>query len=460
MKLLSLLTIAAASLGLARQMGAAPRDTPPPAPRADLHPGLRALYETPLQDFGLDAALFDELWRVWTGPARRRAARASAAERRAMTLERYGLFTDPDRGSDVPVAFAERGDGRWALNCLGCHSGQLDGVLVHGLGGSTFDFQLLVRDLIALRARRGLPLSMQEQGMAIFPLGGASGVTNAQGFSVVLAAFRHGDLSFSEEPTPLGEELARAAVADLDAPPLWHLSTRSRLYLDGYVAKDPRVPMQFSLGLEMEPARVEALEPAYQDIWRWMESLEPPTWPHEVDMELAATGAAIFRRACARCHGTAGDYPERRVPLDVVGTDALRARSMPRAFREFMSQSWLTRFGEVDVELDPEGYVAPPLDGIWASAPYFHNGSVPTLWHVLHPDDRPEAWRRVGGGYDAERVGLAIEERDERPRGLDPAERRTWVDTAREGRSAGGHRFPGRLAEEERRALLEYLKTL
>ena len=66
----------------------------------------------------------------------------------------------------------------------------------------------------------------------------------------------------------------------------------------------------------------------------------------------------------------------------------------------------------------------------------------------------------VGGDHDAERVGLVIEERDGRPRGLDPAERRAWVDTTRAGRSAEGHRFPERLTEEERRALLEYLKTL
>ena len=69
-------------------------------------------------------------------------------------------------------------------------------------------------------------------------------------------------------------------------------------------------------------------------------------------------------------------------------------------------------------------------------------------------------WRRVGGGYDAERVGLSIEERDRPPDDLDPAEQRAWVDTARVGRSAEGHRFPARLTEEERRALLEYLKTL
>jgi hypothetical protein len=60
--------------------------------------------------------------------------------------------------------------------------------------------------------------------------------------------------------------------------------------------------------------------------------------------------------------------------------------------------------------LKPFGYVAPPLYGTWQSAPYFHNGSVPTIWDVLKPSDRPKIWQRqytepgIGGknrGYDA-----------------------------------------------------------
>ena len=58
---------------------------------------------------------------------------------------------------------------------------------------------------------------------------------------------------------------------------------------------------------------------------------------------------------------------------------------------------------------DPGGYVPPPLDGIWASAPYFHNGSVPTVWHVLHPDERPKVWLRSEDGYDFKSVGLEFE---------------------------------------------------
>ena len=59
--------------------------------------------------------------------------------------------------------------------------------------------------------------------------------------------------------------------------------------------------------------------------------------------------------------------------------------------------------------IEPTGYVAPPLYGAWANAPFFHNGSVPDLWGVLKPSDRPAVWKRpyspagVGGknqGYD------------------------------------------------------------
>ena len=44
--------------------------------------------------------------------------------------------------------------------------------------------------------------------------------------------------------------------------------------------------------------------------------------------------------------------------------------------------------------IEPTGYVAPPLYGAWANAPYFHNGSVPNLWGVLKPADRPKVWKR------------------------------------------------------------------
>ncbi len=62
-----------------------------------------------------------------------------------------------------------------------------------------------------------------------------------------------------------------------------------------------------------------------------------------------------------------------------------------------------------NIWIEPFGYIAPPLYGVWASAPYLHNSSVPTLWDVLKPSDRPKVWQRrqtepnnigTNAGYD------------------------------------------------------------
>ena len=105
--------------------------------------------------------------------------------------------------------------------------------------------------------------------------------------------------------------------------------------------------------------------------------------------------------------------------------------------------------------------MAPPLDGVWASAPYFHNGSVPTLWHVLNPDKRPTIWRRVAEPMDQERIGLIVEELKEMPADIKSSyERQQFFDTRSFGKSSAGHDFPAELDTQQRRAVLEYLKTL
>jgi hypothetical protein len=105
--------------------------------------------------------------------------------------------------------------------------------------------------------------------------------------------------------------------------------------------------------------------------------------------------------------------------------------------------------------------VAPPLYGVWASAPYLHNGSVPTLWHLFHSDRRPVVWTRTEDGYDQQRVGLEFTEVSELPADADtPAERRHYFDSRIPGKSAAGHEFPEELSEDEKTAVMEYLKTL
>ncbi|MEZ6014636.1 MAG: c-type cytochrome [Planctomycetota bacterium] len=449
-------TTLALALALAAPF-AAPSHGDAPSPAR----GLKLLYGKAYQGFGVTIDEFDRLWTVWPKDLRRAAEAADDAGRRALALERYGLPLDPERGSATPVAFAESAPGEWTLSCLACHGGDVRGQYVPGLGNSRFAFQTLVRDVLWLRRKDKRAFSEQDEGMALATLNASDGTTNAQVFSAVFLAFRDRNL---ERQQPPDEELLQSLVEhDLDAPPLWNVRYKSRLYCDGYVGKDARVMMQFALALENDGATVRGFEGDFAHVQAWIESLEAPRWPGTVKDSLVARGEEVFLESCARCHGTYGPdatYPEKRVAREDIGTDSVRLDGLPRGFKERLKGSWLARFGKVPVDVDADGYVAPPLHGIWASAPYFHNGSVPTLWHVLHPSSRPVAWRRDPTGYDAQRVGLLVEERDAPPALERADERRRWFDTRYRGKGAQGHDYPAQLDEAQRRALLEYLKTL
>ena len=151
------------------------------------------------------------------------------------------------------------------------------------------------------------------------------------------------------------------------------------------------------------------------------------------------------------------------VAIDVIGTDRVRFDALSSQHRAAYGESWFAHFGKQDTLTKPAGYVAPPLDGIWASAPYFHNGSVPTLWHLLRPAERPAVWRRTSVvGYDQQKVGLEIETFDKLPAAAveNHRLRREYFQTKAFGKSAAGHDFVEELSDEEKAAVLEYLKTL
>jgi mono/diheme cytochrome c family protein len=99
-------------------------------------------------------------------------------------------------------------------------------------------------------------------------------------------------------------------------------------------------------------------------------------------------------------------------------------------------------------------YKARPLDGIWATAPYLHNGSVPTLYDLLRdPKDRPASFNIGTRAYDPVKAGYATD--------AGAAGNGFTFNTAAHGNSNQGHDYNvGKLTEEERLALLEYLKSL
>jgi mono/diheme cytochrome c family protein len=222
--------------------------------------------------------------------------------------------------------------------------------------------------------------------------------------------------------------------------------------------------MQFMLLPTNSQKTVYGWEDDFKAILEWIESVPVPKYTGPIDAKLAERGRAVFEANCSSCHGTYGPngkYEQQTIPWEEVRTDKTRLDALTPEHRRWMKSGWMSRYGEDQVVEDPQGYVAPPLDGIWASAPYFHNGSVPTLWHVLHPDQRPKVWKRTEDGYDHTRVGLEIKEFPSVPSDVKAvAHKRRYFDTSLPAKSAGGHTFPDKLSEDEKRAVLEYLKTL
>ena len=100
-------------------------------------------------------------------------------------------------------------------------------------------------------------------------------------------------------------------------------------------------------------------------------------------------------------------------------------------------------------------YEARVLQGIWAAAPFLHNGSVPTLQDLLKPAaQRPKAFK-LGPAYDIAKVGLAADQT-----AFDFTLHTTGCEDRASGDSNCGHEYGTGLAPSEKRALLEYLKTL
>jgi mono/diheme cytochrome c family protein len=412
----------------------------------------------------LDDEVFDELWTTWEEPLRSRAAAADPATRRRLALERYGLLSRPDApGRPLQYVVGERG--AWTMSCLACHQGQVGGVAIPGVPNSNYALETLTEEVRLVKVRQRKPLGHMDLGSLLLPLGTTAGTTNAVIFGVALMRHRDADLAIVQRPPRFD-----LVHHDMDAPAWWHYRRRRSLYIDGFAPKGHRMLMQFLLVKENGPERFREWADEFRDIEAWILSLEPPRWPGPVDRGLADRGAVVFADHCAGCHGTPGprgSYPDRVVPIAEVATDRVRLDSLTAKDRGDLNASWFGHYGAdrdaggLAGREEPMGYVAPPLDGVWATAPYLHNGSVPTLWHLLRPAARPVVWRRTPTGYDEARVGLEVEELADLPaEKLPSAARRTYFDTRKPGKSAAGHDFPDVLDDDEKAAVLEYLKTL
>ena len=184
----------------------------------------------------------------------------------------------------------------------------------------------------------------------------------------------------------------------------------------------------------------------------------------------------MFEANCSACHGRYAhdadgrrvraddEYPNRLVPLALVGTDPTLVEHAHSdegaAYADWFNRSY---YGRLATAAPGPGYVAPPLDGIWATGPFLHNGSVPSVRALLDSGTRPARWQHVArdasdpGSYDPENLGWRFVAGEAIAADADPTR---VYDTSRPGHAHAGHRFGDHLTEAERTAVIEYLKTL
>ena len=422
--------------------------------------GYRVLTEKAVLSSDFTQDVFDNLWQCWPEQLRLKAESASDDERRKMAFERYGLTPRPE-APEKPLQYVVDDDGNWTMNCFSCHGGSVYGKPFAGAPNNRFALQTLTEEIRKTKFKLGKPLSRMDVGSLVIPLGTTNGTTNAVVFGMGLMRQRDEDLNI------IASAPKKFVHHDMDAPAWWNFHKKPNLYIDGFAQKGHRGLMQFMMIPENGRKFFLDHEDDFRDVYAYISSLRPPKYPGKVDSLLAEQGRVVFEQTCAECHGTYGKtptYPNRRIPIREIGTDPVRLTALEVEGRKKYARSWFAHAGEVqeqDTIVDPDGYVAPALDGIWASAPYFHNGSVPTLWHLLNPSERPTVWRPVGEEVDAENVGLTTKAVKKVPfTELDAAVRRSYFDTRRFGKSNQGHDYPTVLTETERRAVLEYLKTL
>jgi hypothetical protein len=242
-----------------------------------------------------------------------------------------------------------------------------------------------------------------------------------------------------------------------------------------------------------------------------------PKWPEEIlgkiDRGAAAKGEKLYNELCLHCHQppmlsgegrTAGHWSTAvpggkqlfnvtMIPLDEIGTDPKQAQNFynrtadsgPLGKGIVSAQDGLKYITQklidesyAELKLSPQqqqewngyrenklraplAYKARPHNGIWATPPYLHNGSVPSLFSLLSPvSERPKVFYLGSKQYDPVNLGLSVES-------LNGA---TEFRTEMPGNSNAGHEFNDgpkgngvigrKLSPEERMQIIEYLKTL
>jgi len=379
------------------------------------------------------------------------------------------------------------------INCFACHAGVVHGQVVAGLGNNHMN--------------QSNPQRIRTRGDNFGPY-----AVWHLGTRLVDPATK--GLELASKKTELEELFEATELPPVDPMPWWLMKYKTKDYW--YADAAPDDAASFSINFttphpDMNAQHEEHVKSVAKAL-AFARETQSPLYPGTLDAALLQQGADLFHgrvapqdktgfRTCKTCHGSytkkstqndlsqpgswAVDYNFSHV-LRNVKTDssynAVLQKFKPIADHINGLGVYLAAQGTPQ-EMIPrasvpasEGYVAPPLVGVWASAPYFHNGSVPTLDTVLNSAARPEIWardHRDPSAYDVVRVGMAYQpvSREEFEASAAKAAGKPFVapeavdhgalyDTQQFGHNNSGHTFGDRLTDDERRAVIEFLKSL
>ncbi|MCY1059387.1 hypothetical protein [Nannocystis sp. SCPEA4] len=461
------------------------------------------------------------IWRVM--PALCSAQLDARGDGSSRWYEAFGFITEP--GRDRPIGFSKRrrlGIELVGLNCAVCHTATVRRApedppqLVLGMPANQLDLLAYFEFLFDCADD---PAFTTANVLAHVDAVTDLGPVERQIYKIAVPRVREGLLARGGRLEPLRAERFRsgkgrvdtfnpykalvlnfpetelAVPGAVDFPSIWNQRVRAdmQLHWDGNNRSLFERNISAAIGAGVTPHSIDM--PRIERIAAWLQDFPPPRHPSLADGASAgvAEGRQLYARHCEACHGSPEhNWQGERVgtvePLADIGTDPGRLLSYTV---DFVANQWMIgadrpwRFHHFR---RTDGYANMPLDGLWARAPYLHNGSVPSLRDLLarppagsESDLRARAEEQRRAGDAAIEAGVReARARGERPllffRGddvLDPANvgfvvdragegarRHALYDTTTEGRHNGGHLYGTSLSDVEKEQLLAYLKTL
>jgi mono/diheme cytochrome c family protein len=245
------------------------------------------------------------------------------------------------------------------------------------------------------------------------------------------------------------------SIGTADNVPLWNLQQREGkgLFWDGSNPSLKESVVFSALAMGITPGWLYDVEASLTRVRDYIAAVRPPAYPFPVDQASAQHGRAVFDTACAGCHAPGGGRIGAVIRSAELGTDRHRLDAWSAEDVRNLNAIGTGRDWKFSAFRESDGYVAVPLDGIWLRGPFLHNGSVPSLADLLEPPERrPRQFWRGYDVYDPVKVGFVSS-------GVEAERIGTLHDVSRPGNGNGGHVFGTALPAEDKRALLEFLKT-